>query len=79
MHFNDVTLSTLRQMGISIMNYLNDWLLLARSEQKKKRANSSLSPSKQIVFLGTVFDLAQMRAWITLQHSLLIQRLAAFF
>ncbi len=46
---------------------------------KIKRAKSSLSPSKRIIFLGTVFDLAQMLACITLQHSLLIQSLAASF
>ncbi len=67
-------LSPLRQMGICILNYLDDWLILAQSEAvstsqktlllshlcclglRVNFAKSILSPSQQVLFLGTVID-----------------------
>ncbi len=64
----DAALSPLRQMAIRILNYLDDWLVLAQSEAELIShrtlllSHLELSPSKRITFLGTVFDSAQMRA-----------------
>ncbi len=93
----DAALSPLRQMGIRILNYLDDWLILSQSEMellshkslllshleclglRVNFAKSALSPSQQISFLGTVFDSAQMRAAVSPERALAIQRLAASF
>ncbi len=66
----DAALSPLRQMGIRILNYLDNWLVLAQSEVelishstlllshlerlglRVNFANSTLSPSQRISFLG---------------------------
>ncbi len=92
-----VALSPLRQMVIRILNYLDDWLILAQSEVKLLShrslllshldrlglrvnfAKRALSPSQRISVLGTVFDSAQMRAVVTPERALAIQRLAASF
>ncbi len=75
-------------MGICILNYLNDWLVLAQSEVElfsqrslllSNFAKSALSPSQRISFLGTVFCSAQMRVAVTQECALAIQRLAASF
>ncbi len=42
-------------------------------------AQSTLSPSQRISFLGTVIDSARMRAVVTPEHALAIQQLAASF
>ncbi len=93
----DAALSPLRQMGIRILNYLDDWLILAQSEVellshrtlilshlehlglRVNFAKSALSPSQRISFLGTVLDSAHMRAVITPERALAIQKLAATF
>ncbi len=41
-------------------------------------AKSFLSPRERVTFLGTVIDSVQMRAWITLERSLNIQRLSSW-
>ncbi len=70
----DTALSPLRQMGIHILNYLTDWLILAQSQAtshknlllshlgclglRVKFTKSILSPSQRVSFLGTVIDCA---------------------
>ncbi len=82
----DAALSPLRQMGIRILNYLDDWLILAQSEVELLshrthlerlglRVKSALSPSQQISFLGT----GHMREVIAPERALAIQKLAATF
>ncbi len=84
----DAALSPLRQMGIRILNYLDDWLILAQSEVEllshrtlilSHFAKSALSPSQRISFLGTVLDSAHMIAVIAPERALAIQKLAATF
>ncbi|KAL0204018.1 hypothetical protein M9458_002036, partial [Cirrhinus mrigala] len=93
----DVALSPLRQRGIRILIYLNDWLVLAQSEAellshrslllshleclglKVNLVKSALHPSRRISFLGAVFDSTQMRATVTPDRALAIQRLVASF
>ncbi len=91
----DAALFPLRQMGIRILNYLDDWLILAQSEDEflshrfvllshldclgLNFAKSTLSSSQQISFLGTVIDSARMRAVVTPECALAIQQLAASF
>ncbi len=88
----DVALSPLRQMGIRILNYLDDWLILAllshrtlllshleRLGLRVNFAKSALSPSQRVSFLGTVLDSAHMRAVIAPERALAIQKLAATF
>ncbi|KAL0161985.1 hypothetical protein M9458_041381, partial [Cirrhinus mrigala] len=93
----DAALSPLRQKGIRILNYLNNWLNLAQSEDELLShrsfllshldcmglrinfAKSALSPSQQILFLGTVLDLTLMRALVMPEHALAIQQLTASF
>ncbi len=65
----DVALSPLRQMGIRILSYLDDWLVLARSERE-------LAAQRELLL--SLLE-CQMRAWITPEWSLAIQRLAASF
>ncbi len=90
-------LCPLRRMGIRILNYLNDWLILAQSEVellshrtlilshlerlglRVNFAKSALSPSQRVSFMGTVLDLARMRAVIAPERALAIQKLAATF
>ncbi len=92
----DAALSPLRQMGICILNYLDDWLVLAESERQLithrslllnhlERLGLKINPSKSFLFprqwasfLGTIIDSVQMRAWITPERSLTIQRAASF-
>ncbi len=68
----DAALSPLRQLGIHILNYLDNWLIFAQSEDELLShrsmllshfcqfqvncAKSALSPSQRILFLGTVID-----------------------
>lgn len=74
----DAAVSPLKQKGARILNYFDDWLVLAQSEPELDThrslllshweclgirinlAKSSLSSSRQIAFLGAVFDSAQM-------------------
>ncbi len=66
----DAALSPLRQVGIRILNYLDDWLILALTSHKTlllshlgclglrvNFAKSILSPSQRVSFLGTVIDI----------------------
>lgn len=59
----------LRLRGLQILNYLNDWLVLAQSRQELCAHRSpllvktSLSPSQWVSFLSAVFDSVQMQAW----------------
>ncbi len=70
----DAALAPLRQMGIHILKYLDDWLILAQSQAvltshktlllshldclglRVNFAESILSPSQRVSFLGTVID-----------------------
>ncbi len=70
----DAALAPLRQMGIRILKYLDDWLILAQSQTvltshktlllshldclglRVNFAESILSPSQRVSFLGTVID-----------------------
>lgn len=73
------------------MNYLDDWLVLAKSEHELLAHRSSLLshverlwvkislPSQRVAFLGTVINSAQIWTWLVPEHSLTIQRLAASF
>ncbi|KAL0177125.1 hypothetical protein M9458_026019, partial [Cirrhinus mrigala] len=87
-------LSSLRRKGIRIVNYLDDWLILAQSEDKLLShrsflfshldcwvnfAKSTLSPSQQISFLGTVLDSTLMRTVVMPERALAIQQLTASF
>ncbi len=56
-------LSPLQQMGIRILNYLDDWLILAQSEVNFSK--SILSSSQRVSFLGTVIDSLQMTATVS--------------
>lgn len=60
----DAALSPLRQMGICVVNYLTDWLML---RVRDNFAKSMLLPSQQIPFLGAVFDSTQMRTVVVLE------------
>ncbi|CAM4491588.1 unnamed protein product [Leuciscus chuanchicus] len=76
-----------------ILNYLDDWLILAQSEAELQThrswllshleclglSKSVLSSSQRITFLRTVIDSVQMRAWLMLDRALSIQQLAASF
>ncbi len=72
----DTALSPLRQIGIRILNYLDDWLVRTQSNVELLshrtlilRVNftkSTLSPSQRILFLGT-------------DHALAMQKLKASF
>ncbi len=53
----DAPLSTLRQMGIRILNYLDDWLVLARSEWELIAQRSLLL--SHLECLGLKFNLAK--------------------
>ncbi len=88
----DAALSPLRQMGIRILNYLDDWLILAQSEVELLSHRTLLlnhlerlglrvnfAKSRQVSFLGTVLDSAHMRAVIVPERALAIQKLAANF
>ncbi len=71
-------------MGIRILNYLDDWLILAQSDvellsHRTLALKSALSPSQRVSFLGTVLDSARMRAVIAPERALAIQKLAATF
>ncbi len=79
-------------MRISILNYLTDWLVLTQSEVEMllhrsillsylecPRLKVNFVKSQWILFLGTVFGSAQMRAAVTPKHALAKQRLAASF
>ncbi len=63
----DAAISPLRQMGIRILNYLDDWLILAQSEVELLRA-----PGAQGQF-------RQERTVIAPERALAIQKLAATF
>ncbi|KAL0147981.1 hypothetical protein M9458_056708 [Cirrhinus mrigala] len=78
----DAPLSPLRQMGIQILNYLDDRIVLAKSERELvahkelllshldclgliiNPHKSQLLPRQRVVFLGTILDSTQIRAWI---------------
>ncbi|KAL0168644.1 hypothetical protein M9458_036866, partial [Cirrhinus mrigala] len=79
----DAALSPLRQKGMRILNYLNDWLILAQSEDEllshRSFLLSHLSPSQQISFLETVLDSTLMRGVVVPQRALAIQQLTASF
>ncbi|KAL0173136.1 hypothetical protein M9458_033447, partial [Cirrhinus mrigala] len=64
----DAALLPLRQKGIRILNYLDDWLVLAQSEAelhleclglRVNLSKSVLHPSRQVSFLGAIFDSTQ--------------------
>ncbi len=86
----DAAFSPLRQMGIRILNYLDDWFILAQSEAvstshktllhlsclglRVNFAKSILSPSQRVLFLGTVIDSVLMRATVSVKQAMMIQR-----
>ncbi|KAI2664125.1 ORF V: Enzymatic polyprotein [Labeo rohita] len=93
----DAALFPLRQKGIRILNYLDDWLILAQSEAellshralllshleclglRVNLAKSVLHPSRQISFLGAIFDSTQLRAMVVPERALAIRQLAGSF
>ncbi|KAI2662214.1 ORF V: Enzymatic polyprotein [Labeo rohita] len=93
----DAALFPLRQKGIHILNYLDDWLVLAQSEAellshralllshleclglRVNLAKSVLHPSRQISFLGAIFDSTHLRATVVPERALAIRQLAGSF
>ncbi|KAL0192436.1 hypothetical protein M9458_010732, partial [Cirrhinus mrigala] len=84
----DAALLPLRQKGIRILNYLDDWLVLAQSEAelhleclglRVNLSKSVLHPSRQILFLGAIFDSTQLRAMVMPERALAIRQLAGSF
>ncbi|KAL0176639.1 hypothetical protein M9458_028969, partial [Cirrhinus mrigala] len=84
----DTALLPLRQKGIRILNYLDDWLVLAQSEAelhleclglRVNLSKSVLHPSRQISFLGAIFDSTQLRAMVVPERALAIRQLAGSF
>ncbi|KAL0174316.1 hypothetical protein M9458_030284, partial [Cirrhinus mrigala] len=61
----DAALAPLQLQGIRILNYIDDWLILAQSEQLGLRLNakkSVLSPLQRTTYLGVVWDSTTMQA-----------------
>ncbi len=52
----DAALSPLRQMGIHILNYLDDWLILAQSEDEILSHSSMLHSHLECLGLRVNFD-----------------------
>ncbi|KAI2656145.1 Transposon Ty3-G Gag-Pol polyprotein [Labeo rohita] len=93
----DAALVPLRQKGIRILNYLDDWLILAQSETellshkalllshleclglRVNLTKSALRPSRQISFLGAIFDSTRSRAMVVPERALAIRQLASSF
>ncbi|KAL0161810.1 hypothetical protein M9458_041206, partial [Cirrhinus mrigala] len=93
----DAALLPLRQKGIRILNYLDDWLVLAQSEAellshralllshleclglRVNLSKSVLHPSRQISFLGAIFDSTQLRAMVVPERALAIRQLVGSF
>ncbi|KAL0204651.1 hypothetical protein M9458_002669, partial [Cirrhinus mrigala] len=87
----DAALVPLRQKGIRILNYLDDWLILAQSETellshkalllshleclglRVNLTKSALRPSRQISFLGAIFDSTRSRAMVVPERALAIR------
>ncbi|KAL0150120.1 hypothetical protein M9458_054547 [Cirrhinus mrigala] len=75
----EAALSPLRERGIRILNYLDDWLILAHSDmvlnhlaQLGLRVNwekSKLSPAQRISFLGVELDSVSMSARLSPEHA----------
>ncbi len=77
-------------MGIRILNYLDNWLILAQSQAvltshktllglRVNFAKSILSPSQRVLFLGTVIDSVQMTATVSVVRATTIQHHTASF
>ncbi|KAI2668545.1 Gag-Pro-Pol polyprotein [Labeo rohita] len=93
----DAALVPLRQKGIRVLNYLDDWLILAQSEAvlishralllshleclglRVNLTKSTLHRSRQISFLGAIFDSTQLRAMVVPERALTIRQLAGSF
>ncbi len=88
----DAALSPLRQMGVRILNYLDDWLTLVQSEDELiahshleglglriNLAKSFLFPSQQTSFLKAVFESVHMRAVVVQDCAPAIQQLVSSF
>ncbi|KAL0148359.1 hypothetical protein M9458_056339, partial [Cirrhinus mrigala] len=69
----DVALSPLRQRGIRILNYLDNWLVLAQSEAELLSHRSLLMPGTQ------VFYSTQMSTIVVPDRALAIQLIVASF
>ncbi|KAI2656397.1 Gag-Pol polyprotein [Labeo rohita] len=67
----EAALSPLWQMGIRILNYLDDWLLIAHSHLglQVNREKSKLSPVQRISFLGVELDSVSMTARLTNERA----------
>ncbi len=90
--FMDAAFSPLRQMGVRILNYLDDWLTLVQSEDELiahshleglglriNLAKSFLFPSQQTSFLRAVFESVHMRAVVVPDCAPAIQQLVSSF
>ncbi len=72
----DAALSPLRLMGIRILNYLDDWLILAQSQAV---LTSQKTLSQWVSFLCTVIDSVQMTVTVSEERAMTIQHHAASF